>query len=210
MTLSVAMQAALEAPAYCITTLCRIDFASHTARVLDGAIEVVWDGGTWSGVDSMVGAFAGAEPISDGVTDEAQAASITFNVPVDASVADLIAPENQGVRVRLWQAVVDEATGELVPDPYLLFDGLIDVPVYRGDGGMSVVEYRCNSFLDKFAIQNEARQLSDAAHRAIWPGETGLADMTGIDRAIAWGGIIPSSQAGAPVSNSVFAGFRGA
>ena len=43
-----------------------------------------------------------------------------------------------------------------------------------------------------FEVQEGAR-LSDAFHQEIWPGERGLANITGTKKKVYWGGEVPQS-----------------
>jgi hypothetical protein len=75
----------------------------------------------------------------------------------------------------------------VVPDPYLLFDGVIDVPVLSFSEGSRQVAFDVVSNFERLFLDDEGSRLSPAAHKSIWPGETGLDDVTGIVRQVLWG-----------------------
>jgi hypothetical protein len=75
----------------------------------------------------------------------------------------------------------------VIPDPVHLFAGELDVPRLRVGKGSRVVEWRCSSALEAFHDQEIGARLSDSHHRTVWPGETGLANMTGIEKTSYWG-----------------------
>ena len=93
----------------------------------------------------------------------------------------------QGSAVAGYLGVIDRATGSLLPDPVQLFAGELDVARLRVGKGSRTVEWRCVSALERFHDQERGARLSDAWHRLVWPGETGLANMSGIEKTSYWG-----------------------
>lgn len=170
-----------------IVPLIEIEFLDYTLLHLVGAGEVLWNGRIFRGEDDRFGALLAAGNLRDGVQDEAPDWPLTFAPPSATAVGDLSAAEMQGSPVRAWLGVVDRASGQIVPDPLQVFAGELDTARVRVGRGTRTVEWRTISVLERFHDNDEGVRLSDASHRLIWPGETGCANMTGIERTSYWG-----------------------
>jgi hypothetical protein len=99
----------------------------------------------------------------------------------------LCQPENQGAPVRMWLAVVDPDTGIVVPSPELLFAGEVDVATLNQDRAELSVDIAVASVFERLFEPDEGARLADSFHQGIWPGELGLANMTGTPVAPLWG-----------------------
>ena len=165
----------------------RIDLPDYTLRLLDGSGEVTWGEGTFRGRDDLFGVLGGMDAITDGVGDQAPQLSVSFLPPSEAAAAELVAPEMQGSRIRVWIGALDGTTKEVVDEPYLLFDGELDQPTIIGDRGLREVEYDCVSAFELLFEVDEGNRLSDAHHQEVWPGETGLSAVTGVVKQVIWG-----------------------
>lgn len=197
--LTPAMDAALSADRPLIFGAVEINLPGGVnVRLLDGAGEI----GNWQGTggaafvgrDATFGVLAAIDPPEDGTGDQAPAMNITLHPPSTAAAAALAAPNMQGSRVRLWLGAIDRAAGGVVADPYLLFDGELDQPILSVDRGERELEYECVSGMERLFDTDEGMRLADSFHQSVWPGETGLANVTGIVKTIIWGpGDRPSS-----------------
>lgn len=188
------MVTALRAGLSPIVPLIEVDLPGYTLRHLVGSGEVPWNGGVFVGADPRFGALLSAGDLKDGVGDEAPDWDMTFQVPDEAAVADLSRPEHQGAPVSGWLGVVDRATGQMLPDPIQLFAGTLDVPQLRVGKAGRTLQWRCISAVECFHDGEIGAKLSDAWHKAAWPGETGLANMTGIEKTSYWGVESPPSN----------------
>lgn len=156
-------------------------------RLLDGAGELVWGTKTFVGRDVTFGVLAAIDDLSDGVGDEAPAINITLHPADDAVAASLSSPTMQGSPVSLWLAAIDRTTGAVVADPLLMFLGELDQPILRAGKGTRTLEYECVSAFERLFDNQEGQRLADSWHKGIWPGETGLANVTGLPKMIYWG-----------------------
>src|SRR3546814_20326641 len=86
----------------------------------------------------------------------------------------------QGSVVSLWLAAVDRATGAVIPEPLLLFTGELDQPTLTVDKGSRELEFECVSGFERLFDNEEGLRLADSWHQSVWPGEMGLANVTGI------------------------------
>lgn len=75
----------------------------------------------------------------------------------------------------------------LVPEPVQLFEGELDVAKLSVGKGSRTVEWRAASALERFHDRERGARLSDAWHQLVWPGETGCANMSGIEKTSYWG-----------------------
>lgn len=187
MRLTPAVVAALRTGLYPIAPLIEVRLPRYTLRHVVGAAEVPWNNQRFVGEDAKFGALVSAGDLKDGIGDEAPDWDLTFTPPNDAAVDDLAGPEQQGSAVFGWLAVIDRVTGLPLPDPLLLFAGELDVPRLRAGKSGRTLEWRCTSALEVFHETETGARLSDAWHKLVWPGETGLANMSGIDKTSYWG-----------------------
>jgi hypothetical protein len=165
--------AALRSGLHPLAPLVEVVLPGHTMRHLVGAGEVPWGDNVFTGSDPMFGSLVAAGSLKDGIGDEAPDWDLTFVPPSNVAAAALASASAQG--------------GRIIPDPLQLFSGELDVPRLRVGKGTRTVEWRCTSALEPFHDQEIGARLSDAWHRLVWPGEEGLANMTGIERTSYWG-----------------------
>ncbi len=183
-----AMQTAMAARIVRIFGAVQIDFPGYSLRLIDGPgafASTPWN--AFVGRDPLFGTIESIDSISDGTGDEAPQIGLTLNPSRDAAVAQLAASAMQGSRVRCWLGVVSAATGIVVPDPLLLFDGKLDVATINWGSRKRTVDYDIVSEFDRFFDLEEGIRLSDSHHQDIWPGELGLAFVTGVAETIPWG-----------------------
>lgn len=156
-------------------------------RMLDGVGSVTWSQGTFNGTDQDFGSIASIQPISDGTGDSAPLFNIGFFPADDADAVDISHPDLQGSRIRVWIGALDQATGAVIPDPYLLFDGELDVPTIQVQKRVRKLDYECVSRFERFFLLSEGNRLNPTHHKDVWPGETGLDDVTGVVKRVVWG-----------------------
>lgn len=170
-----------------------INFPGADLRLLDGSAQIVIAGNTFSGRDATYGTIASCKAVTDGGGDQAPTLTIGLLPPSATARTALASASMQGARVRLWMGVVDPVTGLVVPDPLVLFDGEIDVPTMKWGQRTREVEYRVVSVFERFFDLEEGIRLSDSHHQALWPGELGLAYVTGVTENVYWGADAPRS-----------------
>ena len=191
--LTPALDAALSAPAPTVFGAVEISLPGYDLRLLDGAGVVSFGGKTFVGRDPIYGTLAAIEDIGDGVTDEAPAVGITLLPASDAAAASLAAPTMQGSPVAIWIGAIDRATGAVIPDPYPLFLGELDVPTLRSGANSRSLEYEVVSVFERFFDDDEGARLADGFHKSVWPGEHGFAFVTGVTETVYWGMDAPPS-----------------
>lgn len=196
-----------------VTLLIEAVLPGHTIRLLVGAGSLTWGAKTFTDTDTTFGTLAAIGEIEDGDGDLAPAWSFSMLPPSDTAAATLCSPTYQGSVVNLWLAGIDMATGLLVPDPYLLFSGMLDQPMLKVGHGGRQVDFECVSQFEMLLEDDEGARLSDAFHQSIWPGETGFSNITGIEETIYWGMASPPGSAsitygGVPYAVGQAIGYR--
>jgi hypothetical protein len=182
-----ALDAALSGGSVIFFVCGKADLPGYTLRLLDGASSVTWAEGTFVGRDPTFGVMSAIEPVTDGVGDQAPMLGMTLLPPSEAAAASLAAPGMQGSRLRIWLGALDLTTKAVIADPYLIFDGELDQPTLTIDRGTRELDFECVSSFEKLFRNDEGHRLSQAHHQEIWPGETGLADVTGVVKQVLWG-----------------------
>lgn len=193
--LTPAMDTALAADRVLLFGAIQIDLPSYTLRLLDGMSELTFNGGSFVGRDATFGALDSIDEPDDGMGDEAPAMSITLLPSSSAAATTLAAATMQGSRIRVWLGAV--SGGTVVSDPYLLLDGEIDQPILTLSKGARKLEYECVSSFERLFEADEGFRLVDAEHQRIWPGETGLENVTELPKTIYWGTDRPVASYGA-------------
>jgi hypothetical protein len=193
--LTAAMDTALAADRVLIFGAVQIDLPSYTLRLLDGMGELSFNGGTFVGKDSTFGAIDAIDALDDGMGDEAPHISLTLLPSSSASATTLAASAMQGSRVRVWLGAI--SAGAVVADPYLLFDGEVDQPTLTLGKATRSLEYEAVSSFERLFDVDEGFRLVDSEHQRIWPGETGLENVTALPRTLYWGLAAPVANAGA-------------
>jgi len=136
--------------------------------------------------DPTYGALGLVEVDGDGVGAQTTRASIGVLPPSHAAVAALASPDVQGAPVRVWAGCVSIDTGLALGDPELLFVGELDYSSESILQGSRTVMIECGTEEDRQLESDGQRRLSNAFHQHCWPGELGLAFVTGIGRKIYW------------------------
>lgn len=218
--LTPAMEAALAATDPIVVALLEVTLPDYDLRLIDGASEVHWPGhdgeadAVFVGQDPVYGPWTASDAFGDGIGDQVPAMGFTLKPTSIAQAVDLTDPAVQGSRTRVWFAVIDKATGGLVPDPYQLFEGELDQPTVTIGKGALDLEYSVASAFERLFLNDEGNRLSDAFHQLRWPGELGLQYMTGLVRQIIWGpgdrpsGITTLNGGGGGASGSISIGGR--
>lgn len=154
--------------------------------LLYGSGELVWDGVTFRGTDDKFGTLASIDPPEDGAGDNAPSMSIQINTPTLTAAADLASSDFQGSEFRLWIGTLAD-DGSIIGEPYLMFFGELDRPILSLDKQLRELDFEIVSAFERLFAATEGQRLSDASHQAVWPGELGYINVTGIVKSIIWG-----------------------
>lgn len=209
--LSPALDAALSADRVTLYGSVEINLPGYDLRLVGGSSVLLIDDKTFVGEDPIYGVIDSIDELSDGLGDEAPGISITLLPASEAAVGQLSSPTFQGSRVRVQVGAVNPMTGYSIGS-YTVFDGELDVPILTVGKASRSLRFECVSAFERFFDNDEGAKLSDAFHQSIWPGETGFANVTGIEQTIYWGVAAPSGagvvRTGGVPTSGVFGAVR--
>ena len=164
-----------------------INLPSYDLLLLDGAAQIMIGGRKFVGRDDTYGVLDTIKGLADSFGDKAPAISLGLIPPGTASLAALLDPSVQGSPCTISVGCVDMQTGIVVPDPYVLFVGELDVATVKWTSNDRRLEYKVTSIGERLFATEEGRRLSDAFHQKVWPGELGLAFVTDVETIVPWG-----------------------
>lgn len=190
-TLSPALDTALAGDRVIIFGALTLTVGGDTVRLLDGSDEIEIAGNVYSGEDATYGTWAALDKFTDGTGDSAPSIVVSITPRDNDAIETLTGPDMQGQTVRVTVGAVSETTGQLIGDPYTLFDGEVDIARYIFGRKTSEVEYECVGGMDRMFFDDEGIRLVPSFHVTVWPGEQGLNHVTGIRDTIYWGGNAP-------------------
>lgn len=186
--MNAAMDAALAGPEATVFGAVEIVLPTATIRLLTGSGIITFDGKTFTGEDATYGTLYSLENLTDGSGDEAPAIQLTVAPASDAAAATLASASMQGSPVSIWFGAVDPTNGLVIGEPLLVFLGALDVPTLKSGKNSRLLEFEITSEFEQFFFNDDGARLSDSFHEYLWPGETGLADVTGVLKQLYWGG----------------------
>jgi hypothetical protein len=169
-----------------ITGLLKIELPGHTVLLTDGGT-TVFAGETYTSYDEVVGSLAAVETIAEGIGDEVPALDLTFAPPSVAAVSALSSGAVQKSRVRLWLAEYDVSTGEVIGTPELRFIGFVDQPQTSFAYRQLTLQITAVPELEAMFFKDTGNGLSISFHKALYPGELGHENASGLSIPIAWG-----------------------
>lgn len=183
--------AAYQQPAPIKCTLVRFDMPGGAICLTDGGF-AVHDAGegegpeTYFGRHPVYGVLSSVGSIKDGADAQTTRIDIVILPASDVATAALGNPSTQGVRVQWWEGVIDPATGGLMGQPELKFDGEIDKPRLQVGESWSLT-LECGTQAERQLEPNADWRLNNSFHQKIWgTGELGLQFVDGVTRKKEW------------------------
>lgn len=209
MALAPAVNAELQKPVVTLFGCIELVLPHATVRLIDGSGFVAFGGRTFEALDPVYGTIESIDTFSDGVDDEDPTLSVTMLPPSNTGAAMLADPTAQGGQISLWVGVLNPITGLPIADPTLRFLGEIDTPTLVVDRNTRKLKLEVVSVFERFFSDDEGVRLTDAWHQSIWPGETGLAGVTTVQRKLPWGGTAPLPSATVSTPSPALSGVYG-
>ena len=185
--LNPALAAALRGDRPLLFGAVEIALPGYTLRLLDGSGQLMIGGQKFVGRDETYGVLDTIKGLGDSKGDQAPALTLGLIPASDSALGTLLDPAVKGSPVTVMMGVIDIATGLVVPSPYVLFAGELDVPTVTWDANDRRVDYSVTSVAERLFATEEGRRLSDSFHQKVWPGELGLAFVTGVEDTVPWG-----------------------
>lgn len=193
------IQAAVVRPVF----LFEGEFDGGWVRVWSGLGDLAWNGETWTGIGTL-GAISDIEE-----TDEVRAAGVTVSlsgVPPEM-VALALSSLRQNRTGRLWFALFDGEADSLIADPYLAFEGRLDVGQIdeqadpRSGAASSIVTLKYENVLIALERAKERRYTHEDQQLA-YAGDRGFEYIPSLqDAQITWGGSASGSGTGTGFSS---------
>lgn len=185
-----ALVAALQAPAPTKCTLVRFDLPGGALCLTDGGF-VTFDAGEGEGAEGYVardliyGTIDQMPSMQDGADSKSPRLDIVILPPTDTALATLSSLAIQGTRVQWWEGAIDRATGLLIGEPELKFDGEFDrARLSVGDKWALTLE--CGTQAERQIESNADWRLNNSLHSLIWPGERGMEFVDGVTKKKEW------------------------
>lgn len=147
----------------------KVELPGHTIRWTDGGV-VKWGSEVFRAKDATYGKLHSISDITDGIEVDGEPLTITVMPPSLESMADLAAADAQGGEVTIHLVAV--ASGQIVGEPYLLYQGELDQPSL-GPGEERLLDYEVIPGEARALRTSEEQRQTDAFHRLRWPGEKG-------------------------------------
>lgn len=173
----------IEASQLAPIEMLQLEFDSGTVRMWSGIGNLTYGSDIFYGVGTIL-AIESAEE-----TNELKATSGRFRLSgVDSSMLSLSLLENyQGRPVSYWYGVLDKITRVLIPDPYLVFRGKMDILEIDDNGQTSDVNLSAESDLIDLRVVRE-RKYTNEDQKSMFPTDEGLSFVANIqDISINWG-----------------------
>ena len=184
--LTPALEAALKSESPTVFGAVSMSLPTGEVNLLDGAGMLTFGGRTYVGQDDTYGTISDVENLTDGTGDSAPAIGLTL-LPAGDAAAALASPTMQGAPVAIYLGAVNPVTGAVIPDPYLIFLGEIDVPALVSSEEGRRLDYEIVSVFERLFEDDESARLSPGYHRSIFPNEAGLDGVTGVAETVYWG-----------------------
>lgn len=170
-----------EAAVFRPVLLVELDWSSGMVRCWTGYGEIVWDGNTYYGT----GDLGGISPIAESGDLGANGVTLSLSgIPSDA-IADALTDDSQGRSGKIWLASLG-SNGAFEADPYLIFDGLIDVTGIDDDGTSATISVTLEKELIDRRVQS--RRATHEDQQIDYPGDLFFEFVAGLqDKVISWG-----------------------
>lgn len=163
--LSSGVQSAVSAAEVSPILLFEGDFASGTLNIWSGFGDLTWGSATWTGAGTLFSVSA-IEETSD---VSAKGASITLSgIPSDM-ISLVLSDIRQNALGRVYLGFLD-SSGEIVVDPYMIFEGRLDIPALQENGETSTITISYESRLIDLQRTRESRYTNEDQQRE-FPGD---------------------------------------
>lgn len=199
-TLPTGYAALTEADVFYPVLLVELNWSSGFVRVWTGYGEISWGGNTYYGV----GELGGVSPIGESSNLSANGVTLTLSgIPSD-SIAEALTNDSQGRSGKIWIGSLSRA-GTFQADPYLIFDGLIDVTGIDDSGETATISVSLEKELIDRRVQS--RRSTHEDQQIDFPGDLFFEYVAGLqNKVIAWGGktiqpTTPASGGGGDTNN---------
>jgi len=168
------------------TWLLRLDLPSGSVFLSDGGI-TVFGGDTYSPTDDDIGSISQVSEVTEGFGAELPELEVVIAPPSNAALTPLQEGAFRRSAVRLWLAEFDADTGAIVGTPELRFAGRMDrVRQQYAFQDLKIIVSAVPE-TEVLLFSDDGNGLSAEFHKAVYPGETGHDQATGLVVTVTWG-----------------------
>lgn len=179
------LEAGFRQPAPVKATLVRIEFVAGTMLLTDGGF-ALFNSEIYLPKQSPFGVLDSIGQITEGGSGTTTRVEINLKPESDDAVAAMTNPLNQGGLVQWWEGVINPATGGLIGEPKLKFQGSYDKGRFAVDESGWTLSIECGSEAELQLLANSDWRLNNSTHQRAWPGELGLRHVTNLPKQIYW------------------------
>lgn len=179
------LEAGFRQPGVIKVTLVRIEFVSGTLRLTDGG-PALFNSEVYLPEQAPFGVLDSIGQITEGGSGTTTRVEINLKPESDDAVAAMTNPLNQGGLVQWWEGVINPATGALIGEPKLKFQGSYDKGRFAVDESGWTLSIECGSEAELQLLANSDWRLNNSTHQRAWPGELGLRHVTNLPKQIYW------------------------
>lgn len=197
--MTTAMQAALCPPVLRCALLASLQFADGTQYLWSGLGPLVWNGNTYQGVGSL----GSITTISEDSTVEAKGVAFELSGIPASLVSEVLWETRLLYKAQAYFALWD-ASGNMIPDPVLSYQGKMDQPTISDDGKTCSISIACENVLvdlnrscfRRYTNDDQQMDLAATLTRLGLPSDTvdtGFRWVAGLQEQITFWGTMPSS-----------------
>lgn len=175
------LDAAFAAGTVNLVHLVQLNWPSGTVRCWSGYGDISWDSQTWVGTGHL-GSISAVRESRDGA---ANGVTVSLSGVPSTEIARALEGNSMGQPAKIYRGVLD-ANGTFVIDPYLIFDGVIDVCPIEDDGTTATISVQLEKeFID---TRTRGRRYTHEDQQIDYPGDLGFEYVAGLaDKEITWG-----------------------
>jgi hypothetical protein len=171
--------------------LVELQWPTGTVRAWNGYGDITWGGNTFTGTGHL-GTISPIKETRDGAANGVQ---LRLSGIPSGLIALALADDTQGRPAKIYFGLLNASAGFTI-DPYLIFDGVIDICPIEDNGETASITIN----LEKELIDSRARgrRYTDEDLQIEYPGDLGLAYVAGLqNKEITWGKATVSIGGGA-------------
>jgi hypothetical protein len=137
-------------------------------RLWSGVGSISWNGNTWTGA----GRLLGVSPIGETTDVVAKGATVSLSGMPSDLISTALGNARHGRKGRVWLGAMDGA-GAVIADPFLSFEGLLDVPDIEDSGETCTISIAYESRLVELKRPRE-RRYTHEDQQIDYPGDLGF------------------------------------
>ena len=169
-----------------LTKLVSITLLDRTVYLSDGGV-TVFDGNVYVPSDPVIGSIQRYGELTYGFGDELPEWEFILSIPSNSALTPLQSAAKQALPVRYWFVEYDAENGEVTGIAHSEFSGRLDrVRQQFGFQQLGAV-ISCVAENEALLKSDDGNGLSAEFHKAVYPGETGHDQATGLVQTVTWG-----------------------